>query len=82
MHEFPVPVAKKANNFVNMESPLQCLNYTLLCKRVGPRFLKMGNDILQQLRRELGEYVNWFNKVQLRGALNDSTPIEFRQLTS
>ena len=38
-------------------------------------------DSLQQLRRELGEYVNWFNKVRLHGALNYLTPLEFRQLT-
>ena len=38
-------------------------------------------DSLQQLRRELGEYVNWFNKVRLHGAINYLTPLEFRQLT-
>lgn len=39
-------------------------------------------DSLLRLRQELSEYVNWFNKDRMHGALNYLTPVEFRQQTS
>lgn len=38
-------------------------------------------DSLLHLRQELSEYVNWFNKDRMHGALNYLTPVEFRQQT-
>ena len=35
-------------------------------------------ESLQELERELFDYVNWYNNIRIHGSLNYQTPVEYR----
>lgn len=37
-------------------------------------------DTLEDLKRELFDYVNWYNNVRIHGSLNYKTPVEYREI--
>jgi len=48
-------------------------------KVVKTEFIKqMTFTSLEQLERELQDYVNWFNRIRIHGTLDYQTPIEYR----
>jgi len=37
-------------------------------------------DTLEDLKRELFDYVNWYNNVRIHGSLNYKTPVQYREI--
>lgn len=37
-------------------------------------------DTLEDLKRELFDYVNWYNNLRIHGSLNYKTPVEYREI--
>ena len=38
-------------------------------------------ESLQELERELFDYVNWYNNIRIHGSLNYQTPVEYRMFS-
>ena len=48
--------------------------------RVAERDLAVKKEDLAQLKRELTDYVNWFNRFRLHSSLGYNSPLEYKEL--